>query len=42
MGYHTGTSGFGAEGVSKSTTGAVVLAAVMILVWNYFMTAFLF
>lgn len=42
MGYYTGTSGFGAEGVSKSTTRAVVLAAVMILVWNYFMTAFLF
>ena len=42
MGYYTGTSGFGAEGVSKSTTQAVVLSAVMILVWNYFMTAFLF
>lgn len=42
MGYYTGTSGFGAEGVSKSTTQAVVLTAVMILVWNYFMTAFLF
>lgn len=42
MGYYTGSSGFGAEGVSKSTTQAVVLSAVMILVWNYFMTAFLF
>ena len=42
MGYYTGTSGFGAEGVSRSTTQAVVLAAIMILVWNYFMTAFLF
>ena len=42
MGYYTGASGFGAEGVSKSTTQAVVLSAVMILVWNYFMTAFLF
>ena len=42
MGYYTGASGFGAEGVSKSTTKAVVLSAVMILVWNYFMTAFLF
>ncbi len=42
MGYYTGSSGFGAEGVSKSTTKAVVLSAVMILVWNYFMTAFLF
>ena len=42
MGYYTGISKFGAEGVSKSTTQAVVLAAVLILVWNYFMTAFLF
>lgn len=42
MGYFTGASGFGAEGVSKSTTKAVVLSAVMILVWDYFMTAFLF
>ncbi len=42
MGYYTGSSGFGAEGVSKSTTRAVVLSAVMILVWNYFMTSFLF
>lgn len=42
MGYYTGSSGFGAEGVSKSTTQAVVLSAVIILVWNYFMTAFLF
>ena len=42
MGYYTGASGFGAEGVSKSTTQAVVVTAVMILVWNYFMTAFLF
>lgn len=42
MGYYTGTSGFGAEGVSKSTTQAVVLSAVLILVWNYFMTALLF
>jgi phospholipid/cholesterol/gamma-HCH transport system permease protein len=42
MGYYTGTSGYGAEGVSKSTTQAVVMSAVMILVWNYFMTAFLF
>ncbi|MBN1907180.1 MAG: ABC transporter permease [Deltaproteobacteria bacterium] len=42
MGYYTGSSGFGAEGVSKSTTSAVVLAAIMILIWDYFMTAFLF
>lgn len=42
MGYYTGSSGFGAEGVSKSTTSAVVLAAIMILIWDYFMTAILF
>ena len=41
-GYYTGTFGFGAEGVSKATTQAVVLSAVLILVWNYFMTALLF
>ncbi len=41
-GFYTGGSGYGAEGVSKSTTQAVVLAAVMILVWDYFMTALLF
>ena len=41
-GYYTGTFGYGAEGVSKATTQAVVLSSVMILIWNYFMTAFLF
>jgi len=41
-GYYTGTSGFGAEGVSKATTQSVVLASAMILVWDYFMTALLF
>jgi phospholipid/cholesterol/gamma-HCH transport system permease protein len=41
-GYHTGTFGYGAEGVSKATTQAVVLSSVMILIWDYFMTAFLF
>jgi phospholipid/cholesterol/gamma-HCH transport system permease protein len=38
-GYYTG---FGAEGVSRATTQAVVMASVMILVWDYFMTAALF
>jgi len=41
-GYHTGTSGHGAEGVSKATTQAVVLSSVLILVWDYFMTSLLF
>jgi phospholipid/cholesterol/gamma-HCH transport system permease protein len=41
-GYYTGTSGYGAKGVSKATTQAVVLSSVMILIWDYFMTAFLF
>ena len=38
-GYHTG---FGAEGVSRATTQAVVLSSVLILVWDYFMTSLLF
>jgi phospholipid/cholesterol/gamma-HCH transport system permease protein len=33
-GYYTG---HGAEGVSRATTQAVVLASVLILVWDYFM-----
>lgn len=37
-GYFTG---YGAEGVSKATTQAVVLSSVMILVWDYFMTSLL-
>lgn len=37
-GYYTG---YGAEGVSKSTTQAVVLSSVIILVWDYFMTSLL-
>jgi phospholipid/cholesterol/gamma-HCH transport system permease protein len=41
-GYYTGTSGFGAEGVSRATTEAVVLASAMIVIWDYFMTALLF
>jgi phospholipid/cholesterol/gamma-HCH transport system permease protein len=38
-GYH---SGFGAEGVSRATTQAVVLSSVLILIWDYFMTSILF
>jgi phospholipid/cholesterol/gamma-HCH transport system permease protein len=41
-GYYTGTSGYGAEGVSRATTQSVVLSSAMILVWDYFMTALLF
>jgi len=37
-GYFTG---HGAEGVSKSTTEAVVLTSVLILVWDYFLTSVL-
>jgi phospholipid/cholesterol/gamma-HCH transport system permease protein len=35
-------SGFGAEGVSKATTQAVVLSSVLILFWDYVMTSILF
>ena len=35
-------SGFGAEGVSKVTTQAVVLSSVLILVVDYFLTSVLF
>jgi len=39
-GYYTGHyTGFGAEGVSKATTQAVVLSSVLILVWDYFITS---
>jgi len=38
-GYHTG---YGAEGVVKSTTEAVVLSSVLVLIWDYFMTSLLF
>ena len=42
-GYYTGTENdFGAEGVSKATTQAVVLTSVLILIWDYFMTSILF
>ncbi len=35
-GYH---AGYGAEGVSKATTEAVVLSSVLILFWDYIMTS---
>ena len=38
-GYYTGIR---TENVSKSTTQAVVLSSVMILIWDYFMTSALF
>jgi phospholipid/cholesterol/gamma-HCH transport system permease protein len=38
---HTRTGGFGARGVSKSTTAAVVLSSVNILVVDYILTTFL-
>lgn len=38
-GYHTG---YGAEGVSKATTEAVVLASVSVLVFDYFLNTVLF
>jgi phospholipid/cholesterol/gamma-HCH transport system permease protein len=40
--YTTIFTGFGAEGVSRATTQAVVLSSVLILVWDYFMTSALF
>jgi len=38
-GYYVG---FGAEGVSKATTQAVVLSSVLILFWDYILTSTLF
>ncbi len=38
-GYH---AGYGAEGVSRATTDAVVLSAVLILIGDYVLTALLF
>jgi phospholipid/cholesterol/gamma-HCH transport system permease protein len=35
------SGGFGAEGVSRATTSAVVLASVSILVWDYLISAML-
>ncbi len=37
-GYYTG---YGAAGVSRSTTEAVVMSSVMILIWNYFLGSIL-
>lgn len=34
-------AGHGAEGVSRATTSAVVMASVVILVWDYFLTSVL-
>lgn len=34
-------AGHGAEGVSKATTSAVVLASVSVLIWDYFLTSIL-
>jgi len=42
-GFYAGVfTGFGAEGVSKATTQAVVISSVLILVWDYVMTSLLF
>jgi phospholipid/cholesterol/gamma-HCH transport system permease protein len=35
------SGGFGAEGVSRATTSAVVLSSVSILVWDYLITSVL-
>ena len=40
--YKGYSAGFGAEGVSKATTQAVVLASVSILFWDYVMTSVVF
>lgn len=40
--YKGYTAGFGAEGVSKATTQAVVLTSILILVCDYFLTSILF
>ena len=36
------TAGFGAEGVSRATTQAVVMTSVLILIFDYFLTSVLF
>ncbi|HMK42702.1 MAG TPA: ABC transporter permease, partial [Dissulfurispiraceae bacterium] len=36
-GYHADETGFGAEGVSRATTEAVVTSSVLILIWDYFL-----
>jgi phospholipid/cholesterol/gamma-HCH transport system permease protein len=40
--YHGFTAQGGAEGVGRATTKAVVLSSLLILISNYFITAFLF
>lgn len=35
-GFHADETGYGAEGVSKATTEAVVMSSVLILIWDYF------
>ncbi|MDH4232207.1 MAG: ABC transporter permease, partial [Nitrospirota bacterium] len=37
-GFYTG---YGAEGVSKATTEAVVMSSILILVWDYSLGSFL-
>ncbi|MCX5885350.1 MAG: ABC transporter permease, partial [Proteobacteria bacterium] len=39
--YRGFTATYGAEGVSKATTQAVVTSSVLILVWDYFITSIL-
>ena len=39
--HHERSGGFGAEGVSRTTTNAVVLCSVTVLVWDYLITAIL-
>jgi phospholipid/cholesterol/gamma-HCH transport system permease protein len=39
--YKGYNAGHGAEGVSRATTSAVVMASVMILIWDYFLTSVL-
>jgi len=42
-GYYAGVfTGFGAEGVGRATTEAVVMSSVLVLVGDYFMTSILF
>ena len=39
-GFTTEETGYGAEGVSKSTTEAVVMSSVLILIWDYLLGSF--
>jgi phospholipid/cholesterol/gamma-HCH transport system permease protein len=38
---HTRREGFGAKGVSLSTTSAVVISCVLVLIVDYILTSFL-